>query len=83
MEATAMTDDQIVKAVRSGTHTLVPSPIGARKWFVGEYADADVAPDALVLILDLFDEQGEGEEMCGLMMGCLSAAANEGSDVVA
>ena len=71
-----MTDDEIIEAVRSGTHTLVPAPIGDRKWYVGHYADADIAPDALVLILDLFDEQGEGEDMCGLMMGCLTREAN-------
>ena len=67
-----MTDEQIIEAVRSGTHTLVPAPIGDRKWFVGHYADADIAPDALVLILDLFQDQFEGEEMCGLMMGELA-----------
>lgn len=71
-----MTDAQIIEAVRSGTHTLVPAPIGGRKWYVGHYANADVAPDALVLILDLFDEQCEGEEMCGLMMGGLTRYAN-------
>lgn len=71
-----MTDEEIVEAVRSGTHTLVPRPIGDRKWFVGCYGDADIAPDALVLILDLFDGTGEGEEMCGLMMGALTQEEN-------
>jgi len=70
-----MTDEDIVKAVRSGTHTLVPMPTGERKWYVGHYANADIAPDALVLILDLFDEHFEGEEMCGLMMGELTQEA--------
>lgn len=70
-----MTDQEIIDAVRSGTHTLVPAPIGDRKWYVGHYGNADIEPDALVLILDLFDEQCEGEEMCGLMMGGLTSSA--------
>ena len=72
-----MTDAEIVQAVRTGTHTLVPMPVGERKWYVGHYADADVAPDALVLILDLFEDKFEGEEMCGLMMGELTQAAGD------
>lgn len=74
-----MTDAEIVKAVREGTHTLVPMPVGDRKWFVGCYGDAEIVDDALVLILDL--EDCEGEEICGLMMGGLTAeavAAQEG-----
>lgn len=71
-----MDDAAIIKAVRDGTHTLVPRPFDGRKFFVGHYGDADVDPDALVLILDLNDEQGEGEEMIGLMMGGLTAAAD-------
>lgn len=70
-----MTDEQIIRAVRNGTHTLVPMPVGDRKFYVGEYADADIRPDALVLILDLFDDKCEGEEMIGLMMGDLTATA--------
>lgn len=77
-----MTDEEIIEAVRSGTHTLVPAPIGDRKWFVGAYGDVDLAPDALVLILDLFDEHGEGEEMCGLMMGGLTRSAQRAAAVV-
>lgn len=70
-----MTDDEIVKAVRSGTHTLVPMPVGERKWYVGHYGDCECGPDDLVLILDLFEDKFEGEAMCGLMMGELTQAA--------
>lgn len=72
-----MTDEQIIEAIRSGTHTLVPMPSGERKWYVGHYGNADIAPDAFVLILDLFDDKYEGEDMCGLMMGELIRDAGE------
>jgi hypothetical protein len=74
-----MTDEQIVEAVRSGTHTLVPMPVGRRKWYVGPYGCAAVAASALVLILDLFDDECEGEEMCGAMMGELTRCDEEWS----
>ena len=70
-----MTDDQIVQAVRRGTHTLVPMPIGHRKFFIGAYADADIADDAYVLILDLDEDQFEGEDVLGCMMGGLTSEA--------
>lgn len=57
-----MRDEDIVKAVRSGTHTLVPMPTGDRKWYVGHYGDCNTAPYALVLILELFDDKFEGEK---------------------
>ncbi len=72
-----MTDEQIVKAVRAGTHTIVPMPLGKRKWYVGSYANADIEPGAFVLILGLFDDQYEGEEICGLMMGGLTEHASD------
>lgn len=72
-----MTDEQIIEAVRSGTHTLVPSPYDGRKFYVGNYGDADIANDSLVLILDLKDDAGEGEEMIGLMMGGLTRHASD------
>ncbi len=37
-----MTDEQIIDAVRSGTHTLVPMPGERRKFFVGYIKDADI-----------------------------------------
>lgn len=70
-----MSDEEIVAAVRSGTHTLVPMPGDGRKFYVGYYGDADIERNALVLILDLFQDKFEGEEMIGLMMGELTQAA--------
>lgn len=72
-----MTDEQIINAVRSGTHTLVQMPVGRRKWYVGKYANADIDAGALVLILDLSDDEFEGEQMCGLMMGELARCEGE------
>jgi hypothetical protein len=74
-EASEMNDAEIIKSIREGTHTLVPMPVGDRKWFVGCYGDANIAADTFVLILDLKDDDYEGEEMCGFMMGGLTAAA--------
>lgn len=67
-----MTDDEIINAVRDGTHTLVPMPFDGRKFYVGHYGDADCPPDQLVLILTLDQSKFEGEEMVGLMMGGLT-----------
>ena len=72
-----VTDEQIIEAVRSGTHTLVPMPVGRRKWYVGSYGNADIEKDAFVLILDLFSDEFEGEMMCGLMMGELVRCEGE------
>ena len=72
-----MTDEQIVEAVRSGTHTLVPMPGSGRKFFVGYVKDADVSADTFGLILDLNPDEFEGEEMLGLMMGGLSRHASD------
>jgi len=66
-----MTDAEIIKAVREGTHTLVPMPVGDRKFFIGNYGDCDITDDNFVLILDLYDDKFEGEEMIGRMMGDL------------
>jgi hypothetical protein len=71
-----MDDAAIIRAVRDGTHTLVPRPIGDRKFYVGHYGDADIEPDALVLIIDLKQQQFEGEEMIGRMMGDLTDAGD-------
>lgn len=70
-----MTDEEIVKAVRSGKYAIVPMPFDGRKFYVGHYGDADIPNDALVLILDLFPDRCEGEEMIGIMMGGLTAPA--------
>lgn len=70
-----MTDAEIVQAVRSGTHALVPMPRDGRKFFIGNYADADIANDQLVLILDLFADRYEDDEMLGVMMGEMTSEA--------
>jgi len=72
-----MTDEQIVKAVREGTHTLVPMPVGERKFYIGAYGNADVQPNDFVLILDLNADQFEGEEIVGHMMGDLTRHASD------
>ena len=72
-----MTDEQIVEAVRSGTHTLVPMPGSGRKFFVGYVKDADVSADTFGLILDVNPDDFEGEEMVGLMMGGLCRHASD------
>lgn len=71
-----MTDEEIIKAVRGGTYTLVPTPIGERKFFIGYTKDADLPDDHYGLILDLDPDQFEGEEVCGCMMGGLTASAD-------
>jgi len=67
-----MTDQEIVRAVRSGTHALVPMPYDGRKFYIGRIEDADITSDAYVLILDLYPEKFEGEEIGGIMMGGLT-----------
>lgn len=74
-----MTDEQIIDAVRSGTHTLVPMPGKRRKFFVGYIKDADVDGKTFGLILDLNPDDFEGEEMIGLMMGGLCRHASDGA----
>lgn len=71
-------DAAILKAVRDGTHTLVPMPGDGRRFFIGRYGDCDIKPDAFVLILDLNPEQFEGEEIIGHMMGDLTSVADDG-----
>lgn len=66
----------ILKAVRDGTHTLVPMPVGDRKFYIGRYGECDIKPDAFVLILDLDEDKFEGEEVIGHMMGDLTKYAN-------
>jgi hypothetical protein len=72
-----MTDEEIVRAVRSGTHAIVPMPGDGRKFFIGRIGDADVDPDAYVLMLDLYPSKFEGEEIGGIMMGELTTDAAE------
>jgi len=72
-----MTDEQILKAVRDGTHTLVPRPIGSRKFYIGNYGDAAILDGDFVLILDLNYDEFEGEEMMGRMMGDLTRHASD------
>lgn len=71
-----MTDEEIIKAVRDGTHTLVPMPIGERRFFIGYTKDADLPDDHYGLILDLDPDKFESEEVGGCMMGGLSASAD-------
>ena len=58
-----MTDEQIIEAVRSGTHALVPMPIGKRKFFVGYIKDAGFDDEAFGVFVDLWPSQCEGEDV--------------------
>lgn len=73
-----MTDEEIIAAVRSGTHTLVPMPGDGRKFFIGSFGDAEIEADNFVLILDLDADKFEGEEVAGAMIGELTASAMDG-----
>lgn len=70
-----MTDEEIVKAVRSGGYGLVPMPGDGRKFFVGYVKDMDVSDDPCGLFLTLNPDNGECEDMIGVMMGGLTSCA--------
>jgi hypothetical protein len=50
-------------------------PGEGRKFFIGRLEDADITHDAYVLVLDLYPEKFEGEEIGGIMMGGLTSDA--------
>lgn len=64
-----MTDEEIVKAVRSGDYGLVPMPGDGRKFFVGHIKNMDMSDDPVGLFLMLDPDNGECEDMIGVMMG--------------
>ena len=72
-----MTDEEIVKAVRSGDYGLVPMPGDGRKFFVGHIKDMDISDDPCGLFLTLYPESGECEDMVGVMMGGLTHHASD------